>query len=58
LRSWARASGGHATLFRGGDRASAVFHPLPPAVMALHTRIKAALDPSGIFNPRRMYQEF
>jgi len=58
LREWAQASGGHATLFRGGDRATSVFHPLPPTLMSLHTRIKAAMDPSSIFNPRRMYQEF
>jgi glycolate dehydrogenase FAD-binding subunit len=58
LRAWAHASGGHATLFRGGDdRAVTVFHPLPPTLMALHTRVKAAMDPAGIFNPRRMYQE-
>jgi len=47
--------GGYATLFRGGDKADGVFHPLAPALVGIHTRLKAALDPNGIFNPRRMY---
>lgn len=46
--------GGHATLFRGGDRAGAVFHPPLPAMATLQERIRAAFDPEGIFNPGRM----
>jgi len=57
IRSTVAASGGHATLFRGGDRSGALFQPLPPALMALHQRLKNALDPAGIFNPGRMYPE-
>ena len=56
VRAVAGRAGGHATLFRGGDRTAAVFHPLSPAVQALHERIKAAFDPAGIFNPGRMYE--
>ena len=56
-RGWAAAHGGHATLFRGTDKSAGVFHPLPPALLALHQRLKAALDPAGIFNPGRMYSE-
>ena len=56
VRAAAARAGGHATLFRGGDRTGAVFHPLAPAVRALHERIKAAFDPAGIFNPGRMYE--
>jgi FAD/FMN-containing dehydrogenase len=26
-------------------------------LLALHQRVKAALDPAGIFNPGRMYAE-
>ncbi|BAW80278.1 glycolate oxidase FAD binding subunit [Candidatus Nitrosoglobus terrae] len=48
---------GHATLFRGGDRAGEVFHPLPHHLMILHQRLKQAFDPHGILNPRRMYRE-
>ena len=47
--------GGHATLFRGGDRHGEVFHPLSPAMLAIHRRVKTAFDPHGIFNPGRMY---
>ena len=36
---------------------SAVFQPLPPALLALHRRLKAALDPRGILNPGRIYPE-
>jgi glycolate oxidase FAD binding subunit len=57
IRSTVAAVGGHATLFRGGDRSSAVFQPLQPALLALHQRFKNSLDPAGIFNPGRMYQQ-
>jgi glycolate oxidase FAD binding subunit len=56
-RAWAAAHGGHATLFRAADKSAGVFQPLPPALLALHQRLKAALDPAGIFNPGRMYAE-
>jgi glycolate oxidase FAD binding subunit len=55
LRSTAERAGGHATLFRGGDKAIGVFHPLKPAVAKIHRRLKEAFDPAGIFNPGRMY---
>ncbi len=57
IREITAKAGGHATLFRGGDRQGAVFHPLPPALMALHRRLKAAFDPHGILNPARMYPD-
>jgi glycolate oxidase FAD binding subunit len=56
-RAWAAAHGGHATLFRASDKSAGVFQPLSPALLALHQRVKAALDPAGIFNPGRMYAE-
>ena len=56
VRAAAASAGGHAMLFRGGDRTGAVFHPLAPATRRLHERIKAAFDPAGIFNPGRMYE--
>jgi glycolate oxidase FAD binding subunit len=58
VRSAAQKAGGHATLFRGGDKEAGVFHPLAPAVAKIHLRLKNAFDPSGIFNPGRMYNEF
>jgi glycolate oxidase FAD binding subunit len=55
IRSTAERAGGHATLFRGGDKADSVFHPLQPAIMKIHRRLKSAFDPAGILNPGRMY---
>jgi glycolate oxidase FAD binding subunit len=52
----ARASGGHATLFRGGGGAPIM--RLQPGVLALNRRIKTALDPDGIFGPHRLHAEF
>lgn len=54
VREAAARAGGHATLFRGGERSAGVFAPLAPAVLALHRRLKAEFDPNGIFNPGRM----
>ncbi|MEG1113516.1 MAG: glycolate oxidase subunit GlcE, partial [Janthinobacterium sp.] len=54
IRQAVAASGGHATLFRGGDKAVGVFHPLAPAVAKIHQRLRHAFDPAGIFNPHRM----
>lgn len=58
IREAAARCGGHATLFRGGDKTPGVFHPLPPAMMKLHQRLKQAFDPAGILNPGRMYPNF
>lgn len=55
---WAQAArlGGQATLFRGQAPNGEVFQPLAPGVFNLHRRVKAALDPAGIFNPGAMYE--
>ena len=55
VREAAQFGGGHATLFRGGDKAAGVFQSLPPALMTIHRKLKHAFDPAGIFNPGRMY---
>ncbi|MBL8448013.1 MAG: glycolate oxidase subunit GlcE [Zoogloeaceae bacterium] len=57
IRGAAAALGGHATLFRGGDRTGPVFTPLAPALLGLHQRLKQAFDPAGVFSPGRMYPE-
>lgn len=68
----AQAAGGHATYYGRGPAGQPgvqvggqageppdgqVFQPLPPALLALHQRLKAALDPRGILNPGRLYPD-
>ncbi len=57
IRRMAEAVSGHATLFRGGNRQSEVFHPLPSALRALHRNLKQAFDPQRILNPGRLYPD-
>ena len=57
VRSTVAVCGGHATLFRGGDRKGEVFQPLPPVLMGWHQRLKRAFDPNGILNPGRLYAD-
>ncbi|MBB3214576.1 glycolate oxidase FAD binding subunit [Herbaspirillum sp. Sphag1AN] len=58
IRAVAQAAGGHASLYRGGDKSVGVFQPLAPALAKIHHNLKAAFDPSGIFNPGRLYPDF
>jgi glycolate oxidase FAD binding subunit len=55
IRATVRAAGGHATLFRGGDKSIGVFRPLAQPIARIHERLKAGFDPAGLFNPGRMY---
>lgn len=54
IRRTAQDCGGHATLFRGGDKHVGVFQPLAPALARIHARMKDAFDPAHIFNPGRL----
>jgi len=54
VRATAARLGGHATLFRGGDKAAGVFQPLPPALAALNRRVRQALDAQGVFDSGRL----
>jgi len=53
----AQAAGGHATRFRAESHTGPVFQPLPARLQALHTALKKAFDPEGLFNPGRMHEE-
>ncbi|MGB7542826.1 MAG: glycolate oxidase subunit GlcE [Burkholderiales bacterium] len=57
VREAAQRAGGHATLFRGGDKSAGVFQPLAPPLMQIHRELKREFDPHGIFNPGRMYPD-
>ena len=54
VREVASAAGGTASCWRGISPPGGRFHPLRPAVAALHRRLKDRFDPHGIFNPGRM----
>jgi glycolate oxidase FAD binding subunit len=56
IRTAATRAGGHATLFRGGDRTGAVFHPIGDGLLSVHRNLKAAFDPAGILNAGRLYE--
>ncbi len=55
LREACASAGGHATCLTPG--AAAPFTPLPEPLAKYHRRLKAELDPKGIFNPGRLYAE-
>ena len=57
IRALCDTHGGHATLFKGGDRDGNIFHPLTDGIHAIHKNLKSAFDPAGILNPGRMYKE-
>ena len=58
IRDAAKRVGGHATLFRGGDKSVGVFQPLEPTLDRLHRKLKGEFDPASIFNRGRMYQDW
>ncbi|RKR07280.1 glycolate oxidase FAD binding subunit [Kushneria sinocarnis] len=55
IRATVSEAGGHATCFT--PNAASPFTPLPRALLHYHRRLKAELDPAGIFNPGRWYAE-
>jgi glycolate oxidase FAD binding subunit len=58
IRAAANAAQGYATLIRAPDAIRAavpVFEPEAPAIAALTARVKASVDPGGLFNPGLMH---
>ena len=47
--------GGLVQCFRGGERRASVLPEPSSALLAVHRRIKQALDPGGIFSPGRLH---
>jgi glycolate oxidase FAD binding subunit len=58
IRSLAEKYGGHAILFRNGERSGEIFHPLHPRIAEIQKRLKQVFDPQGIFNPGRHYAAY
>ena len=57
IRAAAGKVGGHATLYRHGDRRGEIYHPLTQPLLKLHQRLKASFDPKCILNRGRMYAD-
>jgi glycolate oxidase FAD binding subunit len=57
VREAASAAGGHATLFRGGDKSAGTFHPLSAPLARFHRELKKAFDPDRVFNRGRLYAD-
>ncbi|HVY06782.1 MAG TPA: glycolate oxidase subunit GlcE [Burkholderiales bacterium] len=53
----ARKAGGHATLFRGGNRKHGI-QQFSVGMLSLHKKLKRALDPHGILGPGRIHADF
>lgn len=57
VREAAQRAGGHATLFRGGDKAAGVFTPLSAPLQRIQRELKREFDPAGVFNRGRLYPD-
>jgi glycolate oxidase FAD binding subunit len=57
IRARAHESGGHATLFRGGNRAAGVFSPPSLGLAAIHQRLRSQFDPFGLFDAGRLFPD-
>ncbi len=55
VRDAASKVGGHATLFAARDKSAGAFAPLQSPLDRIHREVKKSFDPSGIFNPGRLY---
>lgn len=58
IRAAVNDCGGHATLFRYGNRDGDVFTPLSPMLAQLHYKLKQSFDPNGVLNVGRMYSHW
>ncbi len=57
VRDAAARVGGHATLFKARDKSAGAFAPLQSPLDRIHRELKKSFDPSGLFNPGRMYPD-
>jgi glycolate oxidase FAD binding subunit len=54
VRAAAAALGGHATLFRGGDKRAGAFHPLDAVQQRIQRALIDAFDPDRVFDRGRL----
>lgn len=52
----AKKHGGYATMMKAYIPEASFFSPLEPALFKLHQQLKNQMDPHGIFNPGRLYE--
>lgn len=57
VRDAAAQVGGHATLFTARDKSAGAFAPLRSPLDRIHRELKKSFDPSGLFNPGRLYPD-
>ena len=55
VRDAASQAGGHSTIFRAQRKTPGVFAPLQSPLDEIHRELKKSFDPTGLFNPGRMY---
>ena len=53
----AHKAGGHATLFRDGNKRHGI-QQFSPGMLAVHKKLKRAFDPHGILGPGRIHADF
>ena len=53
----AHKAGGHATLFRGGNKRNGI-QQFSSGLLAVHKKLKRAFDPHSIFGPGRIHADF
>lgn len=53
----AHKAGGHATLFRDGNKRHGI-QQFSPGLLAVHKKLKRAFDPHGILGPGRIHADF
>ena len=55
VRDVVAKAGGHATLFMAASKLAGAFAPLKSPLDRIHRELKKSFDPTGVFNPGRMY---
>ena len=57
VRDVVKVANGHATIFRNENNIDDVFQPLTTAQTQLHSMLRKAFDPHGVFSTGRLYKD-